>query len=100
MVYLTACAYYLTEHVMSQLDIVHRVALGLNNWQLAMSFLGNRARKQSPTVAPLYVHTFEIALQMYPAYTNAMKAWLCTHCVYSPRPICPRPPIRFRQRNS
>ena len=37
--YLTARAYRPTEHVCSQLDLVHRTALGLTNWNLTMPIL-------------------------------------------------------------
>ena len=38
-VYLTARAYNPTQQVLTQLDLVHKVALGLNNWHLTMPIL-------------------------------------------------------------
>ena len=37
--YLPARAYRPTEHVLSQLNLVHKIALGLNNWHLTMPIL-------------------------------------------------------------
>ena len=37
--YLPARAYRPTDHVLSQLNVVHKIALGLNNWHLTMPIL-------------------------------------------------------------
>ena len=42
--YLPARAYRPTEHVLSQLNLVHKIALGLNNWHLTMPILQLPAR--------------------------------------------------------
>ena len=39
MCYLPARAYRPTDHVLSQLNLVHKIALGLNNWHLTMPIL-------------------------------------------------------------
>ena len=39
MCYLPARAYRPTDHVLSQLNVVHKIALGLNNWHLTMPIL-------------------------------------------------------------
>ena len=97
--YLTAQVYRPTEHVCTQLDLVHRIALGLNTWHLTMPILqlppseGGTGQASPSTYAPwVHNHTF-VSYVLQPErfaerHAGPFRRWSCATVLCLRKNLC------------